>query len=86
MHSDDSTTGSPVLDNDSDDRIISDDLHVASSSHGEPIVTRRELWSYYCKRRSDFLSSLRASDGLSSVYFNGDAVRPLIFLSSKEGY
>ena len=79
MHSDDSITGSPVLDKESDDRIISDDSHVAASSHDEPIVTRRELWSYYCKRRFDFLSSLRGSNSPSSVYFNGDAVRPLRF-------
>ena len=77
MLSGDSTTGSPVFDKKSDDRITSDDSYVAPWSHGEPVVTRRELWSYYCKRRLDFLSSLRGSDSPSSVYFNGDAVRPL---------
>ena len=85
MLSDDSPTASLVLDKKSDDRIISDESHVAPSSHGEPIVTRRELWSYYCKRPFDFLPSLRGSDNLS-VYYNGDAVRPVIFFSSKEGY
>jgi hypothetical protein len=79
MLSDDPATGSPVLDKETDDKIISDDWHVATSSHDEPIVTRRELWSYYCKRRFDFLSSLRGSNSPSSVYFNGDAVRPLKF-------
>jgi len=85
MLSDDSISGSPVLDKKSDDRITSHESHVAPSSHGEPIVTRRELWSYYCKRCFDFLPSLRGSDS-PSVYFNGDAVRPVIFFSSKEGY
>lgn len=47
MLSDDPATGSPVLDKETDDKIISDDWHVATSSHDEPIVTRRELWSYY---------------------------------------
>ena len=79
MPSDDSITGSPVLDKKNGDKMISDDSHVATSSYGEPIVTRRELWSYYCKRRFHFLSSRRGSDSLSSVYFNGDAVRPLKF-------
>jgi hypothetical protein len=79
MLSDDSITGSPVLDKKSDDRILPHDSDVATSSYGEPIVTRRELWSYYCKRRFDFLSSLRGSNRPSSVYFNGDAVRPLKF-------
>jgi len=79
MLSDDSILGSPVLDkkSTSDDRTQSDDSHVALSSHGEPIVTRRELWSYYCERLFDSLSSLRGSDSQYLVYFNGDAVRPL---------
>jgi len=85
MLSYDSTPGSPVLDKKSDDRITSHESHVTPEGHGEPIVTRRELWSYYCKRRFVFLSSLRGSDS-PSVYLNGDAVRPVIFFSSKEGY
>ena len=79
MLSDDSITGSPVLDKKGDDRIISHDSHVAASSHDEPIVTRRELWSYYCKSSFNFLSSLRGSNSLCSVYYNGDAVRPSKF-------
>ena len=35
------------------DGVTHDVSLVHPSSHGEPIVTRRELWSYYCKPRKD---------------------------------
>ena len=54
-----STAEPPVLDIASDDGVTSDILKVTPSGLGEPIVTRAELWSYYCKRRSHFPRSLQ---------------------------
>jgi len=51
------TTEHLVLDIPSDDGVASD-ISKVTPSHGEPIVTRSELWSYYCKRRSDSSRSL----------------------------
>jgi hypothetical protein len=86
MFSDESTSGSPVLDEKSDDRIQSGDPHVAPSSHGEPIVTRRELWSYYCECRFGSLSSLRGSDSIFSVFQRRCCASLEIFFSYKEVY
>lgn len=43
----------PVLEK-TDDGVTSDVSLVTSSSNDEPIVTRRELWSYYCTQRRHF--------------------------------
>src|SRR6266850_2505385 len=56
MATDKSTSEPPHLDEKNDEEVISDVSLVNPSSHGEPIVTRRELWSYYCKRCRDFSS------------------------------
>jgi hypothetical protein len=67
-----------------DDGVISDVSDVCPSSHGEPIVTRRELWSYYCERRRDFSIPCSEFDSSSSVYYNGGAVRLcLLFFQRK---
>jgi hypothetical protein len=62
-----------------DDKLTSDvpSSYVTLLSHVEPIVSRRELWSYYCKPREVFLCTCDYSDNPSSVYFFGGAVRPL---------
>ena len=36
------------IDTKTDDGVTSDVSLVTPSSHVKPIVTRRELWSYYC--------------------------------------
>jgi hypothetical protein len=56
-----SSLESSVLDmkNDDKDKVIPDIPLVNPSTRGEPIVTRRELWSYYCKCCRDFPSSLQ---------------------------
>lgn len=52
MASEKSTPELPVLDKKSDDEITSEVSKITSSSHGERVVTRKELWSYYCKSRT----------------------------------
>jgi hypothetical protein len=63
-----------VLDKKDDDKATSDVWHVSPSSHGEPIVTRRELWSYYCKHCKPRPPAVILI--VSSVYFFGGSVLP----------
>ena len=53
---------------------------VSSIRKDEPIVTRRELWSYYRQSSFPILStSMVLSFFLSKVYYNGDNVFKSIF-------
>jgi hypothetical protein len=70
----------PVLDNKNDDGVTSGVSFIPPSSCREPIVTRQELWSYYCKRRKVFHRFSVILMGPSSVYINGGAVGLLYFL------
>lgn len=47
-----STPELPVLDKKDDDGITSEVSKATSSTHGERVVTRKELWSYYCESRT----------------------------------
>jgi hypothetical protein len=51
MASEKSTPELPVLDKNGDG-ITCEVSKATSLSHGERIVTRKELWSYYCKSRT----------------------------------
>ena len=58
-----------------DDTIVTDVSVVSPQSYNEPIVTRKELWAYYCK----CLSSIRYLSSqllllVIPVYYNGDNV------------
>lgn len=46
-----STPELSALDKKYEDGVTSSLSFIPSSSHGEPVVTRWELWSYYRKRR-----------------------------------
>jgi hypothetical protein len=63
MPEDDSIVEPQVFDQSlrNDDKSASDISvsHVPPMSHDEPIVTRKELWSYYCKLCGEFLSSFQ---------------------------
>jgi hypothetical protein len=48
MTADNSTAELPVTDKKNDDRLEYDVSLITPLNQGEPIVTRRELWSYYC--------------------------------------
>jgi hypothetical protein len=43
-------TERPDLDKKDDDRLTTEVPNVTPLNRDEPIVTRWELWSYYCKR------------------------------------
>ena len=52
---------------------LASDIPISSiTSDDEPIVTRRELWSYYC--RFPFPLHKHLSDAAFEVYYNGDNV------------
>jgi hypothetical protein len=51
MATDNSTTELSALDKKNEDGVTPSFSFTPSSGHGEPVVTRWELWSYYCKRR-----------------------------------
>ena len=59
---------------------------IATAERSEPIVTRKELWSYY--RKSSTTSFICVfTDDLDTVYCNGDNVSPLLVLSvTRHGY
>ena len=80
MASEKSTPELPVLDKKNDDGIESEVSKVSSSIHGargERIVTRKELWSYYCKFRIYLFVVLDLPGFLIiyPVYYNGGSVR-----------
>ena len=54
MPTNNSTTEHLVVDIPSDDGVTPDIPKIIPSSHGEPIVTQSELWSYCCECGSDF--------------------------------
>lgn len=59
-----------------DDAVSIDSAVVSPGTYDEPIVTRKELWSYY--RKSSGCSSYVSqaySILLFTVYYNGDNVR-----------
>ena len=47
---------------------------VSTVSKDEPIVTRRELWSYYCKNSKSYSRKRAYKLPPLSVYYNGDNV------------
>jgi hypothetical protein len=60
------------------DGSVSESLPVApvsAPSHDEPVVTRRERWSYYCVYHASFFLLGNLMDVLSSVYHFGNNVR-----------
>jgi hypothetical protein len=77
MASEKSTPELPVLDKKNDDGITSEISKATSSSHGERVVTRKELWSYYCKSRTSPCCPCSVSNNPSTAYYNGGSVRPL---------
>jgi len=51
---------------------------LAVDRESEPVVTRKELWSYYCMSICDFSGSCGGIER-SPVYYNGDnGVGPLV--------
>jgi len=80
MVTDSPTSELPVFDK-TDGRGTHDVVSIVTPSNQlEPIVTRRELWSYY---RTRFLLPLSgSSNGSFLVYLNGIIVRLALFFSA----
>jgi hypothetical protein len=58
-------------------------LMISSVSKDEPIVTRRELWSYYCMCSIGLPPSLNLLKPAGIVYYNGDNVYLCFHLVSR---
>jgi hypothetical protein len=59
-------------------------LFVSSINANEPVVTRRELWAYYCTR---LLSGCHLLDSYAfvKVYYNGDNVGVFSVFNASDG-
>ena len=66
-----------------DDTAASEVPVVAPPSYHDPVVTRRELWSYYRACPLDTIPDAMSLTGCYSVYYNGDNVRLSVLVPSE---
>ena len=64
------------------DAAVSEVPIVAPPSYHEPVVTRKELWSYYRTRPLDYYPRCDVLHSSLSVYYNGDNVRLFVSVLS----